>query len=98
MQHEGDRADQDADNPCRGDGQDQQQHSIGRSIRPGTAVPPAVFLADMCDCGLFLQGWRDGPSAYISPFDAIPLRRELAAAFGSAEPALPPVSRVEFDD
>jgi hypothetical protein len=47
-----------------------------------------VLVADMGDGSLFLQGWRDGPSAHLSPADAVPLRRELAAAFGSAELAV----------
>jgi hypothetical protein len=66
-----------------GDDQDQGQHGIGRSIRPGTAVPPTVLIADMCDGGLFLEGWRDGPNAYLTASDAMPLRCELAATFGS---------------
>lgn len=81
MQHEGDRADQNTDNPRRGDGQDHQQ----RSIRPGTAVPPTVLVADMGDGSLLLEGWRDGPSTYLSPTDAVPLRQELARAFGSPD-------------
>jgi hypothetical protein len=44
--------------------------------------------AHLCPGWLFLQGWRDGPSAYLSPSDALSLRRELAAAFGSSESAL----------
>jgi hypothetical protein len=75
------------DDVRHGDDRDQGQHSIGHSIRPGRAVPPTVLVADMCDGGLFLQRWRDGPSAYLSPSDATPLRRELAAAFGNRQPA-----------
>ncbi|MGH4006598.1 MAG: hypothetical protein ACRDTH_00235 [Pseudonocardiaceae bacterium] len=85
MQHEGDRTDQDADDPRRGDGQDHQQRNIRRSIRPGTAVPPTVLVADMGDGSLLLEGWRDGPSAYLSPAEAVPLRRELARTFGSPD-------------
>lgn len=85
VQNEGDRADQDADNPRRGDGQDQQPHSIGHSIRPSTAVPPTVLVFDMGGGSLFLEGWRDGPSAYLCPADAVPLRRELARSFGSPD-------------
>ena len=54
----------------------------GRSIRPGTAVPRSVLVSDMGDGSLLLEGWRDGPSAYLIPADAMPLRRQLAAAFG----------------
>ncbi len=60
---------------------------IERSIRPGTAVPPTVLVGDMGDGSLLLAGWRDGPSAYLCPADAVPLRRELASAFS---PDLPP--------
>ncbi|MGH3770826.1 MAG: hypothetical protein ACRDRW_05430 [Pseudonocardiaceae bacterium] len=56
---------------------------IGYCIRPGTAVPPTVLVADMGDGALFLQGWRAGPSAYVCAADATPLREALAAAFGS---------------
>lgn len=87
VQHEGDRADQDADNLRRGDGQGHQQHSMRRSKRPGTAVPPTVLVADMGDGSLLLAGWRDGPSAYLSSTDAVPLRRELARTFGRPDPA-----------
>lgn len=60
------------------------QWSVRRSIRPGAPVPDTVLVAEMSDGSLFLHGWRDGPSAYILAEDAGPLRRELAAAFGSA--------------
>lgn len=64
-----------------------RQRGIGRSLRPGTGVP-GVLVADRGEGSLFLQSWRDGPSAHLSPADAIPLRRELAAAFGSRELAV----------
>jgi hypothetical protein len=86
-------AGRDIDHQRQGDDQGQEQHAIDGSIRPGTAVPPTLFLADMCDGGLVLHGWRDGPTAYLSPSDAIPLRRELAAAFGSTEPGASPMSK-----
>lgn len=56
---------------------------IERSIRPGTAVPPTLLVADMGNGAMLLQGWRVGPSAYVCAADAGPLRRALAAAFGS---------------
>jgi hypothetical protein len=68
-----------------GDHHGQGHHGIGRSIRPGTAVPDTVLVADLCGGGLLLHGWRDGPSAYLSPSDAPALRRELAAAFGATQ-------------
>ena len=69
---------QNADDPRYGDGQDQQQLGIGRSLRPHTPVPSMVLVAG--------TGRRDGPSAYLSPADVVLLRRELAAAFGSSDP------------
>lgn len=56
---------------------------IGRSIRPGTVVPPTVLVSNMGSGALYLSGWRQGPGAYLTPEDATPLRRELARAFGS---------------
>ncbi|MGH3828451.1 MAG: hypothetical protein ACRDQX_14970 [Pseudonocardiaceae bacterium] len=59
---------------------------IGYCIRPGTAVPPTVLVANMDGGALFLQGWRVGPSAYVCAADSAPLREALAAAFGSGPP------------
>ncbi|MFN2496635.1 MAG: hypothetical protein ABR608_12120 [Pseudonocardiaceae bacterium] len=56
---------------------------IGYCIRPGTAVPPTVLVADMGDGTFLLHGWGVGPSAYVCAADAGPLREALAAAFGS---------------
>jgi hypothetical protein len=67
---------QNADDPRHGDCQDHQQLGIGRSLLPGT---PVVLVAG--------RDRRDGPSAYLSPADVVLLRRELAAAFGSSDPA-----------
>jgi hypothetical protein len=85
MQHEDGLAGRDIDHQRQGDDQGQGQYAIGGSIRPGAAMPHTLFLSDMCDGGLVLHGWRHGPTAYLSPSDAIPLRRELAAAFHSTE-------------
>lgn len=49
MEHEGGLAGQDNDNDRHGNGQDQQQHGIGCSLRPRTAVPPTVLVANMGD-------------------------------------------------
>lgn len=66
------------------DGVGQQvQHGIGRSIRPGSPVPATVLIAEMDNGGLLLQGWRAGPSAYLTAEEAMPLRQALEAAFGS---------------
>ena len=85
VHHQGNLAGQGTDDGHHGADQSRQCHGIGRSIRPGTTVPSTVLVADMCDGGLFLQGWRDGPSAYLSASDASALRCELAAAFGRTE-------------
>jgi hypothetical protein len=84
VHHEGGHAGQDTDHQPHGTGP-LTQWGIGGSLRPGTGVPPRVLVADMGDGSVFLQGWRDGPSAHLNPADAVPLRRELAAAFGSIE-------------
>ncbi|MGH3696614.1 MAG: hypothetical protein ACRDRX_21940 [Pseudonocardiaceae bacterium] len=39
----------------------------------------------MGDSSLLLEGWREGPRAYLSPADALPLRRQLTVAFGSPQ-------------
>lgn len=56
---------------------------LERSIRPGVPVPATLLVAEMRDGALFLQGWRDGPGAYVIAEDAGPLRQALAAAFGN---------------
>lgn len=84
MEHESGLTGRGTDGVRHGDQNGQQEHSI----RPGTAVPATVLVADMGDGSLFLQGWRDGPSAHLSRVDAMPLRRELIAAFGSTKSAL----------
>ena len=71
-----------------GDGngkQIQASSNTERSIRPGTAVPGSGPVSDMGD-GSLLEDWQDEPSAYLSPADAVPFRRELTRALGSAEP------------
>jgi hypothetical protein len=67
------------------DSSEQTSSGAGRSIRPGTAVPRSVLVSDMGEGSLLLEAWRDGPSAYLSPADAVPLRRALAAAFDSPD-------------
>lgn len=90
MQNEDESAVRNADAGHHGDEQRQPvQGGIGRSIRPGAPVPETVLVAEMSDGSLFLHGWRDGPSAYLMVEDSGPLRRELAAAFGSADTPAP---------
>jgi hypothetical protein len=80
---------------CRDGGGCVRQHQsqeppsgAGRSIRPSTTVPPTVLMTELDNGALILQGRPDGPRVRMSLADAMPLRRELAAAFGRAEPAL----------
>lgn len=70
----------------RGDSSGEQTSpGIERSIRPGTAAPSTILVAEMGDGSMLLGGWRDGPSAYLCRADAIPLKRELTRAFGTPE-------------
>lgn len=57
-----------------------------RSFRPGVRPPDTLLVAKMHDGSLLLQGWADGPGAYLTAEDARPLLRELDAAFGVAPP------------
>ncbi|MGH3548575.1 MAG: hypothetical protein ACRDQU_10800 [Pseudonocardiaceae bacterium] len=53
---------------------------------PG-AMPPTVLVTEMDNGAVILQGRPDGPRVYLSRAEAVPLKRELAAAFGSTEQA-----------
>lgn len=84
MENENEPAFRDTGPARNGDDRPQPgQRGIRRSIRPGTSVPDTFLVAEMADGSLVLHGWRDGPSAYLMVEDTGPLRRELAAAFGS---------------
>jgi hypothetical protein len=71
------------DDEGHGDGQDQL--GIRRGVRPGTAMPPTVLLTELDNGTLVLQGRPDGPRGYLTPADALPLKRELAGAFERIE-------------
>ncbi|MGH3775526.1 MAG: hypothetical protein ACRDRR_07275 [Pseudonocardiaceae bacterium] len=62
MEHDANQTHRGTDNQRHGDGQDQQQLGSRHRIRPGTAMPPTVFVADIGGGPLFLQGWWDSPS------------------------------------
>ena len=69
-----------------GDGngkQIQASSNTRRRIRPGMAVPGSGPVSDTGDGPLLREDWQAKPRAYLSPADAVPLRRQLAAAFGS---------------
>lgn len=86
MKNEGDQEVQGTGDFRHGDSTGRQaQCGIGRSIRPGSSVPATVLVADLGSGALLLQGWRTGPSAYLTADDAAPVRDVLAAAFGSDE-------------
>jgi len=46
-------------------------------------VPATVLIVEMTGGSLLLQGWRNGPSAYLNADDAAPLRQALATAYGN---------------
>lgn len=88
MSHGNGEEGRDVEGLRRGDDELPPRRGIGRSIRPGAAVPATVLVSNMGSGGLCLDGWQEGPSAYLTPEDAEPLRRELARAFGSEDPAV----------
>lgn len=65
-----------------------QKLGIGGDIRPATPVPPTVLATEMDNGALIVQGRPDGPRTYLTPGEAVSLRRELATAFGSVERGL----------
>lgn len=67
----------------RGAGTPRRTGGLECSIRSAAPMPATLLVAQMCDGAFLLQGWRDGPSAYLIAEDAGPLRQALAAAFGS---------------
>jgi hypothetical protein len=77
---------------CRNGGDSMKQYQsqgppsgVGRSIRPSTTVPPTVLMTELDSGALILQGRPDGPRVRLSQADAVPLRRELTAAFRRTE-------------
>lgn len=93
MQRESDRTTQDTDehrhDDDRRDGHD-MPWAIEHSIRPGVPCPETVLVAVMTDGSYLLMAHPQGkPAAFVVGEDADPLRRELAAAFGS--PDLTPI-------
>ncbi|MGH3781933.1 MAG: hypothetical protein ACRDRO_15255 [Pseudonocardiaceae bacterium] len=88
MQHEGNQSSQSFEWFRLNDGNGEEPSSgTGRSIRPGTVVPPTVLMINLGD-SLLLETWREGPWAYLSPADAVPLWRVLSAIFENTALAL----------
>ncbi len=86
MQHQGNQSRQNFEWFRRGDdgGRNEQMLSgTGCNIRPDKAVPPTVLVTNLGDGSLVLQSWRDGPTAYLNPAEAVPLRRVLSAIFAN---------------
>jgi hypothetical protein len=82
--YQDDRAEHDANDERRGDGQ-AQQPDIRISIRPKMAVQPTVLVTELDNGTPILQGRPDGPRVWLEPDDAAPLKRELVAAFDRFE-------------
>lgn len=83
MEHENNAiANQDTARQGSGNGQGEQQPTTQHGIRPYMTVPPTVLVTELDNGTLILQERPDGPRAWLSPADAVPLKRELAAAFG----------------
>lgn len=80
MEYEGYQPYQSTDDERHGGGQGHEQLGIGRGLRPGTAMPPTVLLTELDNGTLVLQGRPDGPRVRLSSADAVPLKRDLAAA------------------
>lgn len=57
---------------------------IGPIMPPSMALLPTVLVTELDSGELVIQGRPDGPRVYLSPDDAVPLKRELARAFGSS--------------
>ena len=85
MHYDDDRAGPDTENQHYGNDLSEHLRDTRRSIRPGIAVPHTVLLTELDNGSLILQGRPNGPRAYLSPAKAIPLRRELVAAFRRTE-------------
>jgi hypothetical protein len=67
---------------------DQQSGAIEQITRPSATTPPTVLITELDNGTLILQGRPDGPRVWLNPDEAVPLKRELAAAFGRNELAV----------
>lgn len=64
-----------------GDSQEQARlRGIGRGLRPGTGVPATVLISDMGSGALYLEGYRSGPSVYLTAGEAVPSRDDPGQA------------------
>lgn len=86
MEHEGTYGRPSTAGPGHGKGQaDQQQSAAGHSTRPYVTVPPTALVTELDNGTLILQGRPNGPRVWLRPNEAIPLKRELKAAFEHTE-------------
>lgn len=84
MQHQGNQSSQRFEWFGLNDGDGKGMPSgNGNSVRSGTAVPDTLLVTNLGDGSLILQSWRDGPTAYLNPAEAVPLRRVLSAIFAN---------------
>ena len=80
MAHESNGAGWDTDDQCQANRPADQRDTV-YGILPRTGMPPTVLMTELNDGTLVLQGRPDGPRAYLEQAEAIPLKRELTAAF-----------------
>jgi hypothetical protein len=60
-----------------------QGHSNGQGEQQAAlTLPPTLLFTELDNGALVVQGRPDGPRVWLSPADAVPLKRELAAALG----------------
>lgn len=82
MEHEGNRPHRDSEDERQGDEQDGQLGSrIGIQPKMPILLPPTVLVTELDNGTLIVQGRPDGPRVWLEPDQAVPLKRELAAAF-----------------
>ncbi|MGH4008752.1 MAG: hypothetical protein ACRDTH_11460 [Pseudonocardiaceae bacterium] len=88
MEHKGGLAGRDTDDQRHGDvgGNGNVQWVIKYSIRPGAPCPQTVLVAAMADGSYLLMAYPLGEPVVVAK-DAVPLRPELAAAFGGTDGA-----------
>ena len=81
VDHEVNRAGQDTGDRCHGDRHEGQHHGSD-TIGPGV-VPPTVLVTETDTGALIVQGRPDGPRVYLSPGEAVPLRRSWQQPSGA---------------
>lgn len=86
MEREGSQPHRGTDDQCHGDDQDQRQHRLERSIRPGVPCPETVLVAVMSDGSYLLVGYPRGElAAFVVGEEAEQLKQALAGTFGNPQ-------------